>query len=62
MENSMEFALKKKKKKNKLELLYNVGIPLQGIYPLQGIIQKDTCTQPDAHCSTLDKSQDMEAT
>ena len=55
MENSMVFALKKKKKK-KLELLYNVGIPLQGI------IQKDTCTQPDAHCSTLDKSQDMEAT
>ena len=59
MENSMEFAFKNK---TKLELLYNVGIPLQGIYPLQGIIQKDTCTQPNANYSTLYKSQDMEAT
>ena len=41
MENSMEVL---KKKKLKIELPYDLAIPLLGIYPEKAIIQKDTCT------------------
>ena len=32
------------KKKLKIELPYDLAIPLLGIYPEKAIIQKDTCT------------------
>ena len=47
-------------KKLKIELPYDPGIPLLGIYPEKSIIQKFTCHS--IHCSTIYNSQDMEAT
>ena len=47
-------------KKLKIELPYDLAIPLLGIYPEKTIIQKDTCT--NVHCSNIYNSQDMEAT
>ena len=44
-----------------LKLPYDPGIPLLGLYPEKVIIQKDTCAR-NVHCSTIYKSQDMEAT
>ena len=44
MENSMEFAKKKKKKKLKEELPYDPSAPLLGIYPEKKLIWKDACT------------------
>ena len=35
---------KKRKRKLKIELPYDLAIPLLGIYPDKTIIQKDTCT------------------
>ena len=56
-------------KKLKIELPYDPGIPLLGIYPEKTIMQKDTCKKkkkrymhPNVHCSTIYSSQDMEAT
>ena len=40
---------------------YDPEIPLLGIYPDESKIEKDTCT-PNVHCSTVYKSQDLEAT
>ena len=48
-------------KKLKIELPYDLAIPLLGIYLEKSIIRKDTCT-PDVHCSTIYNSQDVEAT
>ena len=33
-----------KKENLKIELLYDLAIPLMGIYPEKTIIQRDTCT------------------
>ena len=48
-------------KKLKIELPYDPAIALLGIYLEKTIIRKDTYT-PNAHCSTIYNSQDMEAT
>ena len=40
---------------------YDPGIPLLGLYPEKVIIQKDTCAL-NVHCSSIYKSQDVEAT
>ena len=47
-------------KKIKIELLYDLVIPLLGIYSKKTIIQKDTYTLK-FHCSPIYDSQDMEA-
>ena len=44
MENSVEIPLKKKKKKQEIELPYNPAIPLLGIHTKGTRIERDTCT------------------
>ena len=48
-------------KKLKIELPYDVTIPVLGIYPEKILIQRDTCT-PIVHCSIIYNSHDMKAT
>ena len=48
-------------KKLKIELSYDIVIPLLGIYPFKTIIKKDTCTSYN-HRSTIYNSQSMEGT
>ena len=48
-------------KKLKIELPYDLAVPLLGIYLDKTIMQKDTCT-PYVHSSTIYNNQDMEAT
>ena len=52
MENLWKFP-----KKLKTELLYNLAIPLLGIYPEKNIVWKDICTQMFI---VIYNSQDME--
>ena len=47
-------------KKLKVELPYDPALPLLGIYPEKTIIQK--VMYHHVHCSSIYKSQDMEAT
>ena len=47
-------------KKLKIELAYDPGIPILGIYPEKTIIQR--VMYYNVHCSTIYNSQDMEAT
>jgi len=56
MENSIEVL-----KKLKIELPYDLAIPLLDIYAEKTIIQKDTCTT-NVHWSTIYSSQNLEAT
>ena len=53
--NNMEVS-----QKLKIELPYDLAIPLLGIYPEKNIIQNDTCTH--VHYNTICNSQDMQAT
>ena len=46
----------------KLQLPYDPAIPPLGIYLEKNMVQKDTGTHPSVHCSTVNSSQDMEAT
>ena len=46
-------------KKLKIEFLYDLAIPLLGIYTEKTLIEKDTCTH--VYSSTIYNSQDMEA-
>ena len=48
-------------KKLKIELPYDPATPLLGIYPEKTIIQKRV-TYHNVHCSSIYKSQDLEAT
>ena len=47
-------------KKLKIELSYDIAIPVLGIYPEKIIIQRNTYL--NVYCSTLCNNQDMEAT
>ena len=55
MENSMRLF-----KKLRIQLPYNLAVPLLSIYPEKTIIRKHTCN-PNVHCSTIHNSQDMKA-
>ena len=44
-----------------LELSYDLAIPLLSIYPEKNTVQWD-CMRANVHCSTVDNSQDTEAT
>ena len=59
VENSMEFP-----QKTKMELPFDPAIPLPGLYPKnpETRIQKNLCTHPNVHSSTIDNSQVLEAT
>ena len=48
-------------RKLKIELPYDLAIPLLGIYPDNATIQKDKCTLY-VQCNTIHNSQDVEAT
>ena len=51
---------KVKRQPSEWEKIFDLAIPLLGIYPEKTIIQKDTCH--NVHRSTIYNSQDMEAT
>ena len=48
-------------RKLRIDLLYDLAIPLLGKYPDKTIIQKDTCA-PYVHRSIIHNSQDIETT
>ena len=49
-------------RKLKIELPFDVAIPLLGIYPEKTTTRKDRHMYSNVHCSTLFKSKDMETT
>ena len=56
------FQVRRFFKKLEIELPYDPAIPLLGIHTKETRSERDTCTPPNVHRSTVYHSQDMEAT
>ena len=57
MRNDMEVL-----KKLKIELPYDLALPLLGIYPEKMKTDSKRCMHPNVHSSTIYSGQDMETT